>query len=315
MIRTEEFYFDSRDQIHKIHAMKWIPETEDYAGILQISHGIAEHIERYDEFARFMAERGFLVVGNDHLGHGKSIASREDKGYFTKNDAVTVVVRDIHRLKKITQEEHPGIPYFILGHSMGSFMLRNYLCRYGTGIDGAIITGTGSRSTLEIRCGKPFVYLISMFRGWRYLSPMMDHIVNGHNNDKIDVRRTEFDWLSRDEAEVDKYIADDMCGFPITTNAVLTIGNAVDNLHKKDYLDKMPRDLPIAFFSGDMDPVGHWGQDIPLIVKQFQEMGMQDLFVKMYPRARHEIINETNRNEVYRDIYGWLERQLEKMNR
>lgn len=311
MIKTEEFYFDSRDNVHKIHAMKWIPEANDYVAVLQIAHGMAEHIERYDDFARFMAERGFLVVANDHLGHGKSIASPEDYGYFAKNDAVTVVVRDIHRLKKITQEENPGKPYFILGHSMGSFMLRNYLCRYGKGIDGAILMATGSKSTGLTKSGKALAYLMVFFHGWRYISPMMNQLVDGHNNDEIANPRTAYDWLSRDEEIVDKYLADEECGFSFTMNGVVAIADAIDNLRKKDYLDKMPRDLPVAFFSGDKDSVGHWGKDVPLIVEQFKDMGMQNIFMKMYPDDRHEILNEINRKEVYQDILEWLEKQLE----
>lgn len=310
MIKTEEFYFDSRDNVHKIRAIKWIPETENYVGIFQIVHGMAEHIERYDDFARFLAEKGFLVVGSDHLGHGKSIADASDYGHFTKNDAVTVIVRDIHRLKKITQEQNPGKLYFILGHSMGSFMMRNYLCRYGKGIDGAILTGTGSQPVATLKAGKALISTIALFHGWKYASPFANKLLNGHDNDAIPNPRTAYDWLSQDDKEVDKYIADELCGFPFTLNGLVTIVDAIDNLRKKDYLDKMPRDLPIAFFSGDKDPVGHWGADVPLIVKQFQDMGMKNVFLKMYPEDRHEILNEINRREVYEDIYGWLEKQL-----
>lgn len=311
MIHTEEFYFDSRDNIHKIHAVKWIPEG-DCVAVLQIAHGMAEHIERYDDFARFMAAKGFLVVSNDHLGHGKSAAEKEEYGYFAQNDAVTVVVRDMHRLKKIVQEENPGKPYFILGHSMGSFMLRNYLCRYGKGIDGAIVMATGSKSAGTTKGGIVLAHLIALFRGWKYRSPMMNRMVDGHNNDAITNPRTAYDWLSQDEQIVDAYIADEGCGFPFTINGLKAIAEAIDNLNKKDYLDKMPRDLPIAFFSGEKDPIGHWGKDVPLIVKQFEDMGMQHVSMKLYPNDRHEILNETNRKEVYTDILGWLEKQLEE---
>ena len=310
MIKTEEFYFDSRDNIHKIHAMKWIPEDGACKAVLQIAHGMAEHIKRYDDFARYMAERGFLVVANDHLGHGQSTAIKEDYGYFAPNDAVTVVVRDIHRLKKLTQEENPGKPYFILGHSMGSFMLRNYLCRYGKGIDGAIVMATGSKPTGTIKSGKLLARLIVCFRGWKHISPAMNKMVDGHNNDQITDQRTEYDWLSRDQEIVDRYIEDEECGFPFTLNGVYTIADAIDNLHKKDYLDKMPRDLPILFLSGEKDPIGHWGQDVPLLAKQFEDMGMQKISMKMYPECRHELLNELDREEVYEDICGWLEKQM-----
>ncbi len=310
MVKTEEFYFDSRDNIHKIHAMKWIPETGDYRAVLQIAHGMAEHIKRYDDFARFMAEQGFLVVANDHLGHGKSTECKEDYGFFAENDAVTVVVRDIHRLKKITQEENPGKPYFILGHSMGSFMLRNYLCRYGKGIDGAIVMATGSKSSAITKSGIVLAHLIALFRGWKYRSPMMNKMVDGNNNDAIQNQRTKYDWLSKDEQIIDQYIADEECGFPFTINGLKAITEAIDNLNKKEYLNKMPRELPVIFLAGDQDPIGHWGKDVPLIVKQFENMGMQKVSMKLYPDDRHEILNETDHQTVYEDILKWLEEQL-----
>ena len=144
MVKKEEFTFDSRDGKSKIHAVRWVPEQRVVC-IVQIIHGMAEYIERYEELAQYLGEKGILVTGDDHLGHGKSVAKDGTYGYFCEQDPATVVVRDVHRLKKMTQEEYPGIPYIILGHSMGSFILRNYLFRYGTGIQGAIVCGTGSQ--------------------------------------------------------------------------------------------------------------------------------------------------------------------------
>ena len=141
-MKKEEFYFLSRDNETKIHAVKWIPDTEPVC-ILQVVHGMAEYVERYERLAKLLTDNGILVTGEDHLGHGKSLGADGCKGYFCRKDAATVVVRDVHRLKKTVQEQYPGIPYLIMGHSMGSFILRNYLCRYGTGIDGAVVMGTG----------------------------------------------------------------------------------------------------------------------------------------------------------------------------
>ena len=151
MSRKEEFYFDSRDGEHRLHAVKWIPEAQKPVCVVQIIHGMTEYVDRYDEFADYLAKRDILVVGDDHLGHGKSVREGETYGYFCREDAATVLVRDEHRLKKMTQEQYAGVPYIILGHSMGSFILRNYLTRYGSGIDGAVIMGTGMLS-------KPMLY-------------------------------------------------------------------------------------------------------------------------------------------------------------
>ena len=154
MVKREEIYFDSRDNKNKIHGIRWIPEGDKPLCILQIIHGMAEYIGRYDEFAESMAEKGILVVGEDHLGHGKSVGENGTYGYFCEQDSATVVVRDSHRLKKMTQEKYPGVPYVVLGHSMGSFILRNYLCRYGTGIQGAVIVGTGMQPRPLLWMGK-----------------------------------------------------------------------------------------------------------------------------------------------------------------
>ena len=139
----EEFYFDSRDGENRIHAVRYTPDDGNVRGIVQIVHGMAEYVERYENLAEFLTKRGILVTGEDHLGHGKSVSEGGSFGYFCEQDPATVVVRDVHRLKKITEEQHPQVPYIILGHSMGSFIARNYLCRYGSGIDGAVIVGTG----------------------------------------------------------------------------------------------------------------------------------------------------------------------------
>ena len=142
-MKKEEFYFESRDGVSRIHGVKYLPDAGDVIGVLQIIHGMAEYVERYEEFAEFLTGKGFVVVGEDHLGHGKSVGENGTYGYFCEQDAATVVVRDAHRLKKMTEAQYPEVPYIILGHSMGSFILRNYLYRYGKGIDGAVIMGTG----------------------------------------------------------------------------------------------------------------------------------------------------------------------------
>ena len=139
----EEFYFDSRDGESRIHAVRYTPDDGNVKGIVQVVHGMAEYVERYENLAEFLTARGILVTGEDHLGHGKSVAEGGTYGYFCEQDPATVVVRDVHRLKKITEESYPEVPYVILGHSMGSFITRNYLCRYGKGVDGAVIVGTG----------------------------------------------------------------------------------------------------------------------------------------------------------------------------
>ena len=220
MVKKEEFTFDSRDGATKIHAVRWVPEGKVVC-ILQIIHGMAEYVERYEQLAQYLGEKGILVTGDDHLGHGKSVGEEGAYGYFCEQDPATVVVRDVHRLKKITQEEYPGIPYVILGHSMGSFILRNYLFRYGTGIQGAIICGTGSQPKALVKFCKLITAVQGAFLGQKHAAKMIDKLAFGSYNDRIPDARTPFDWLCTDEGVVDAYMKDKLCGFTFTEGEVM----------------------------------------------------------------------------------------------
>lgn len=307
MAVREEFFYDSRDHQHKLRALRWKPEGEIFC-VLQIVHGMAEHIERYDAFATFMADRGVLVTANDHLGHGRSIKSKEEYGFFCDDDPLTVVVRDIHRLKKMTQEEFPGKPYFILGHSMGSLLLRNYLFAYGSGIDGAILSGTASQPSLVTKPGLLLLHLIGLFKGKMCRSPLASKLVNGDCNGRIPQKRTEFDWLTRDEEIVDRYIADEACGYLFTINGYLTLVKSVDRLNVKNLLAQMPKDLPVLFLSGEEDPVGNYGAGVKRAYEQFLKAGMRKTEMKLYPHFRHEILNEIGKEEVYEDVLAFLKK-------
>lgn len=310
MAQREEFYYDSRDGAHKIRALKW-KGTGDILCVLQLVHGMAEHIERYDDFANYMADRGILVVANDHLGHGKSVANKEEYGYFCEKDPLTVVVRDIHRLKKLTQEENPGKPYFILGHSMGSLLLRNYLFRYGNGINGAVLSGTASQSALMTKPGLILLKLIGCFKGDRYRSPFAAGLVMGNPNKRISNRRTDFDWLCQDEEIVDRYIADETCGFLFTINGYLTLVKSVDRLNDPKLLSQMPKDLPVIFLSGEEDPVGNYGAGVRRAYEQFKKAGMKQTEMKLYPGLRHEILNEKCKTEIYEDVLAYIQKHIQ----
>ncbi len=306
MIQKEEFYFDSRDGEHRIHAIRWIPETERPVCIMQIVHGMSEHIDRYHEFAEYMADKGILVVGDDHLGHGKSVRPGEPYGYFCKEDAPTVLVRDEHRLKKITQEQYAGVPYIILGHSMGSFITRNYLLRYGTGIDGAIIVGTGMQSKPLLLCAGILAGIDGALFGADHVSKIVDKAAFGVYNKKIASPETSFDWLSRNKDNVRRYIDDPMCGFIFTANGFQTLFRLIRNLHDEDKLKQMPQSLPVFFLAGEDDPVGDYGKSVEKVYRSFQELGMENVQMKLYPQDRHEILNEADREDIYADIYRWV---------
>ena len=306
MVKKEDFYFASRDGEHKIHAIKWIPDVEKPVCILQIVHGMAEYIDRYDEFAHFLAERGILVVGDDHLGHGKTVKPGELFGYFCKEDAPTVLVRDEHRLKKIMQKQYADVPYIILGHSMGSFITRNYLLKYSAGLDGAMIVGTGMQPKPTLIFALFLVSLQRMIFGEQHVAHFINMMSFGTYNKRIKSPKTPMDWLSRNEDNVRRYVKDPMCGFVFTVNGFQTLFKLIYNLHDQEKLRKMPKNLPVFFLSGQDDPVGDYGKGVEQAYRSFKEIGMENVQMKLYPHDRHELINEVDREDVYGDIYRWI---------
>ena len=306
MIKKEDLYFKSRDGEHKLHAIRWVPEAEKPVCILQIVHGMTEYIDRYDEFARYMAERGILVVGDDHLGHGKSVRAGEPYGYFCRHDAPTVLVRDEHRLKKLMQKKYEGVPYIILGHSMGSFIVRNYLLRYGKGIDGVIIMGTGMQPKPVLLTGIALSTIQGLIYGGDHVCKFIDKVSFGSYNKRIDMTKEPGNWLSKNEANIMKYAADPMCTFTFTANGFQTMFRLIYNLHDREKLMKMPPNLPVIFLSGEDDPVGDYGKAVRQVYQSFREIGMENVQIKLYPKDRHEILNELDREDVYGDIYRWI---------
>ena len=306
MIQKEEFYFDSRDGEHKIHSIRWVPEHDKPVCVLQIIHGMTEHIDRYDGFAQYMAGKGILVVGDDHLGHGKSVRPGEPYGYFCKEDAATVLVRDEHRLKKMTQEQYQGVPYIILGHSMGSFIARNYLIRYGSGIDGAVIMGTGMQSKIQLAAARALAGIQILFCGPKHVSKLIDKLAFGMFNKRIEAPKTPSDWLCSNEESVKRYRQDPMCNFTFTANGFQTLMKLIWNLHDVEKLKKMPRQLPVFFVAGEEDPVGDYGRAVKQVYESFLQLGMERVQMNLYPGDRHEILHETDRAEVYADIYRWI---------
>lgn len=294
-----------------IHALRW--ESEEAClrdgkpvAVLQIIHGMSEYVERYEETARFFTERGFVVTGEDHLGHGGSVAEGGTYGYFCKRDPATVAVRDVHRLKKMTQALYPGVPYFILGHSMGSFILRNYMFRYGTGIQGAVVVGTGVQPPKLLAMAKAVAALQKLFCGGRHVSRLIDRLAFGAYNKRVDAPRTKNDWLSRDEENVAKYNADPLCGFTFTVNGFQTAFELIARAQNQENIKKVPKALPTLFVAGAEDPVGDYGEGVRRAFGFLEEAGLEHLQLKLYEGGRHEILNETNAETVRQDIYEWV---------
>ncbi len=311
MVRKEELTYKSRDRQTMLHAIRWIPEGEPKA-ILQIIHGMQEYIDRYEEFANYLAERGIIVIGNDHLGHGGSVGTRGTYGYFCKNDPATVLVRDAHRLKKMTQEDYPGIPCFILGHSFGSFVAREYITRYGTGIRGAIIQGTAFMPAGTVKSLNGLVSFLQVLMGEKYRSSMVNNMAFKGYLKKIPNPRTQFDWLSHNEASIDKYIADPACNFVFTLNGFKTMAELLKRIQDMDKMEDIPKKLPILITGGKEDPVGNYGEALDRLYDIYKNgLKIENVELKVYDEMRHELQQEIGREKVYEDQYGWLMKVIE----
>lgn len=304
-MKTEEFYYDSRDGEHRLHGVRYLPEGDPIA-IFQIVHGMAEYAQRYEELARFLTQRGYVVTAQDQLGHGGSVPEGEPYGYFCSRDPATVLVRDVHRLKKMTQEKYPGLPYVILGHSMGSFIVRNYLCRYGSGIDGAVIAGTGMQPGILLGTGKLLAGVQRVFLGEKHVSHLLNKLIFGACNQRIENPRTPNDWLSRNEENVARYQADPLCGFCFTVNGFETLFELISRVRKPENLAQIPKMLPVLILSGEEDPVGNYGKGVKQAYESLKNAGLERLQLKLYPRDRHELLNETDRQQVMEDLVTWL---------
>ena len=303
-MRTD-FYFDSLGG-GKIHGCRWTPDGEVKA-IVQFVHGIAEYAQRYDDFATYLNSKGILVVAEDHMGHGKSICEETPIGCFA--GGWHTAVKDTYRLLKNTMEEFPGVPYILFGHSMGSFMARTILAKYpDSGITAAIICGTAWMPGAVIGAGKTVATLVCKKNGEQKPSQLLQSIMFGGYNKKIEHVRTSCDWLTRDQRIVDDYVADPLCGFTPSAGLVRAMMDGLQYIQDGKNLDAMKKDLPVYFIAGGDDPVGGYGAGVRQAADEFKKHGMEHLDVKIYPLCRHEIHNEINRQEVYDDVFSWIEK-------
>ena len=308
-MKKEEFKFKSTSGVCDIRCVRYIPEGEIKA-ILQISHGMQEFIDRYENFAAYLCDKGYLVTGNDHLGHGGSVNSPDDWGYFADKDGNKALIDDLHEVTKITKQLYPDKPYFLLGHSMGSFYARQYLFEYGNELNAAIVMGTGHESLPVVRAGMVACRMFSMRQGWRHRSRAVNAMAFGSYNKKFEPARTSVDWLTKDEKIVDWYLNEPRCTFMFTLNGYYNMFYGISRLHNASLISKTPKQLPILFVSGEDDPVGNFGKGVADAAKSLKDVGCQNVDMKLYPNDRHEILNELDRDQVYEDLYNWLEDKL-----
>ena len=308
MSKMVDFTLPSTAPGRTLHAFYCEPDGPVRA-VVQLSHGMVEFIDRYKPLAESLAAQGIAVTGNDHLGHGGSIRTKDDYGYFAQPDGNRALLDDLHRMTELAKQRWPGVPYFLLGHSMGSFYARQYLCEWGSELEGAIILGTGFQPKALVQLAKGVCRVQAALFGWQHRSKLVERLSFAGYNNGLEGRTTH-DWLNRDAAEVDKYLADERCTFTFTVNAYYSMFSGILRLHDPAFVAQVPKDLPLLFLAGDADPVGERGKGVERAVQSLRDAGVRNIEVKFYPGARHELLVETNRQEVFADIAGWIEKQL-----
>ncbi len=291
----------------KLETWTWKPAEQPRA-IVQIVHGMAEHIARYDSTAMSLNEADILVVGHTMLGHGKRA---ETLGWFTEQDGWDHLVEDIHALRLKTQQEYPGVPYFLLGHSMGSFLVRTYCLSHEAGLTGVVLSGTAHYDPPLLQAALLIANLQCLFGGAKKPSKLLEKMSFAGYNDGWAPPRTEYDWLSKDEANVDRYVEDPYCGFPFTASGYRDLFHGLTRLYPKN-LAAMDKSIPVRLFSGDSDPVGKSGQGVKTTMEELLAAGISDVSMKLYENGRHEMLNETERELVCNDLVSWIDDHLPK---
>ncbi len=316
-IRVTDYTTTSRNGYTPIHVKVWKPNG-DPTGVIQIAHGMSEYIERYDRFARYMASKGFLVVGNDMMGNGQSVESEDDLGYFSipikglkgamKNATTSsaYVVRDLHYITKVVKKHYPGIPYVLYGHSMGSFMARRYLMEFGKELDGLILTGSGRIPYNRAMAIYGMVHSLIKTRGDRHIPVGIGKVMYKSFNRGIKNPSSPNSWISSMEDRVKEYDEDPKCGFPYTLNGYEALAETLVFIEDKNNLERMPKDAKIYIMNGSEDPLGNFGEGVKELLEEFQSYGIDNCSMVLYEGCRHEIINDTCEEKVYQDMHDWI---------
>jgi alpha-beta hydrolase superfamily lysophospholipase len=308
-MRTDTFTFTDPQNV-QIYVHRWLPDNEDaaaYRGVVQLAHGMGEYGARYGRFAEALTAAGYVVYANDHRGHGNT-ASAENKGYIGK-DGFNWMVRDLGQLTDLIREDFPDLPLFLMGHSMGSFMVQKYMYMFPGKVDGIILSATNGRRGIDLTLGHMIANRQAAKRGDHYYSKLMYRLTFGDFNRKFKPNRTTADWLSRDEQEVDAYLNDSFIIHEFTAGFYRDFLQSLKEIHLPENLRIIPNDTPIYVFAGEQDPVGNMGKGIVNLVKLYEELGLTQVKYKLYPGGRHEMLNESNRDEVTQDVIAWLNSQ------
>ena len=302
----QRFRFLSSDGKTQLAAYAIIPEKPIV--MVQISHGMCEYFERYQAFGEYLASRGVLVFGHDHLGHGHSASTHDDLGFTAHGGGAELLVRDVYSLSKHMKEQYPTLPLILFGHSMGSFIARAVLEEHASLYKAAVICGTGGPDT-PAGAGKLLATLMMVFKGERHRSKLLKSIAFAGYNKHFEKGCDKNAWLTRDVAVVERYNADPFCTYTFTLRAYHDLFTLVSCVSRKAWAGKLPKDLPLLLVSGAEDPVGTWGKGVQKVAKRLQEAGIADLTLRLYPDMRHEILNEIDYETVWSEIAEWMEQK------
>lgn len=300
----KEFQLSSADGL-LLQGKHWTSDKKVKA-VVQIAHGMAEHIDRYDSFANYLTDAGIEVYGHSHRGHGKTAKTKDDLGYLASSGGWDLLVDDITDITKMIKGEMPAVPLFILGHSMGSFAVRNVLRKNAMDYDGAIIIGSGWQNTVTVKTAQVLASVVNAVTDEKSRSKFMDMVLFSGYNNSVKDSRTSFDWLTRDHEMVRNYIDDPYCGFLCTSSFYRDLITGVSRVMKTSGLENIPAEMPILIASGDKDPVGNKGKGVKKLYDVYKQNGLKNVDLKLYPQGRHEILNEMNRMIVFEDIRNWI---------
>lgn len=301
----------SIDHVNTLVGDLWAPASDSPVGVVQIVHGMTEHLGRYERFALQLARRGYAAVGVDHLGHGRTCPDPEKRGVYQPENGASFMIEDQHRLRRMMQERYPGLPYFFLGHSMGSFITRCYIARHGQGLTGAVILGTGWQNPLVLQVGIALAKSLCLLRGKYYRSDFIDMLGTGGYNRyfKDEPTHTGNEWLSRDPGIDELYLEDDMCGWEFSVSGYYSLFKLIEESQDPARIEQIPKDLPVLIMSGTDDPVGDFGKAPQTLASVLREAGMHDVSLELRELDRHELLNELDHEQVEALICNWLDKE------
>ena len=311
-MRADTFQLKAEDT-KNLFVYRWLPdEGRDVKAIVHVSHGMAEHAARYARFAEALTDTGYAVYANDHRGHGKTAKDPDELGYFGGPGGFRRVVQDLEQLIVHEKAQHPGAPLFLFGHSMGSFFAQELMIQASSTIAGAILSGSSGKPNLLASAGRVVARVERSRLGARGRSKILNSLSFDAFNKQFAPNRTDFDWLSRDRAEVDKYVADPLCGFGVTTQLWIEVLDGTAEIARPERQAKIRKDLPVLIFAGSEDPVSERTKSLSQLLAAYQRAGLRDVKHEFYAGGRHETLNEENRDEVTRDVIAWLDAHVKK---